>query len=167
MSKFWKDLRVGVLGATAGVFSVSLFLLVARVDSYYSYLKWLQGDSYGPYDERVEDLWWIALMLGQVALSVLASLVVHGYLGSRGASPFLLWQAIGFGSLIAWGLAVFLIVGVNCIMNANLTAVERALGSIDFAVAKYVSSVIACHVLFGTLVQSAVKQYEEPVVDPL
>jgi len=59
MNKLREDLRAGALGAAAGVFSIGITLLIARIDSYYAYLSWVEATSYGRYDEAVENLWWM------------------------------------------------------------------------------------------------------------
>ena len=161
MTKFREDLRVGVLGGVAGLFSVSLFLLVARIDSYYSYLNWLEVNNYAHYEGHVEDLWWVGLMLGQVSLSVISALVVHRYLGRDGVSPFLLWQVVSFGSLFGWGLSIVIVVSMDCLMRGNIESVMNALKPVSFGLAKYVAAVIAGHVIYGSLVQAAVRQYED------
>ena len=39
MSKLRRDLRLALAGACSGLFSVSMFLLLARVVAYYEYLR--------------------------------------------------------------------------------------------------------------------------------
>lgn len=160
MSKFRKDLRVGVLGAVAGLFSVSLFLLVARVDSYYEYLARIEASSYQEYGGRVDSLWWIPVLLGQMSISVLVSLAAHRYLAGR--SPFLLWQAIGVGSLLGWFALMFVALGIDILMQGNIGAAERAIRLSDaILIAKYVAAVFACHVCYGSLINAAVREYAD------
>jgi hypothetical protein len=162
VSKLREDLRVGVLGAAAGVFSVSAFLLAARVDSYYEYLNWLEITEFSRYERRVEDLWWIPILLVQVSLSILAAVVVHRYLATRVRAPFLLWQVIGAGSLLGWGLLIFLAFSVDLVMRGNLDSVDHAFRLIDFAnLAKYIAALVACHVFYGSLIKAAARQYAE------
>ena len=163
MSKLRGDLRVGVLGAAAGVFSVSAFLLAARVDSYYEYLNWLEEtDFVAPYERSVEDLWWIPVLLGQVSQSILVALVVHRYLANRVRSTFLLWQVIGAASLFGWVLFVLLAFGVDFVMRGNLNSAEHAITMVDFGyLAKYIAALLACHVCYGSLIKAAARQYAE------
>jgi hypothetical protein len=159
MSELRKDLRIGLLGAAVGVFSVSMFLLVARIDSYYEYLAWIEQSSYEDYPRRVEDLWWIPVLLGQASLSVLAALAANHYLGGRLKSSFLLWQIIGVGSLLAWGLMFFVVFTVAGIMNGEMPSIGDIKPS-DFGyIAKYVSAVFACHVCYGSLINASAREY--------
>jgi hypothetical protein len=100
MSKLREDVRVGMLGAAGGLFSISVFLLVARVDAYYAYLSWLEVTNYATYERGVEDLWWIPISFWHVLLSAVASLLVHRYLATRQKSPFFLWQMVGIIALL-------------------------------------------------------------------
>ncbi len=160
MSKFRKDLRVGVLGAVAGLFSVSLFLLVARVDFYYEYLTWIESSGYQNYGGRVDSLWWIPVLLGQMSISVLVSLAAHRYFAAR--SPFLLWQAIGVGSLLGWLGLIFVALGLDLLMQGNINSAEHAIRMSDASlVAKYVAAVFACHVCYGSLINAAVREYAD------
>ena len=159
MSKLRRDLRIGLLGAVAGVFSVSMFLLVARIDSYYEYLAWIGQISHENYPRRVEDLWWIPVLLGQASLSVLAALAANHYLGGCLKSPFLLWQIIGVGSLLAWGLMFLVFFTVAGIMNGEMPSIGD-IETRDFGyIAKYASAVFACHVCFGSLINASAREY--------
>src|SRR5690348_1684500 len=105
MSKLKEDIRAGVLGAAAGLFAVSVWLLIARVDAYYAYLSWLHDTNFQQsWGRGVEDLWWVPIGIWHMMLSVTASLLVHRHLRTRLRSPFLLWQVIGSASLLGWGL---------------------------------------------------------------
>ena len=79
MNKLSEDLRIGILGAAAGLFSSSITLLIARIDTYYDYLSKIQERTYYAY-ERVERLEWIPVSVWHIILSVVASLLVHRYL---------------------------------------------------------------------------------------
>src|SRR6185503_1262255 len=120
MSKLREDLRVGILGAAAGLFSISIVLMIARVDSYYAYLSWLHETSnYNPYGRGAESLWWVPVTVWHLILSVTASLLAHRHLTTRLRSPFLLWQVIGTASLLGWVLTAFLIVGMEFLMSGG------------------------------------------------
>ena len=161
MNKLREDLRVGLLGAAAGLFSISIPLMVARIDAFYAYLAWLdQTTTYGSYDKGVENLWWVPITIWHVILSITAALVVHRHLRTRLSSPFLLWQVIGFASLLGWGLTVFLAVGMECLMSGNLDGVHQALNFGETAnIAKYVSAGFACNVFYGSVMKASSRQY--------
>jgi hypothetical protein len=161
MNKLRRDLRVGTLGAAAGLFSVSVFLLIARIDAYYTYLEDI---TYGPYERRVEDLSWLPVAFWHTLLSIVASLAAHRYLSSRRSTPFLLWQAVGLVVQVAW-LATFVVgVTVACLMSGNTEPLERMVLRLDTAfILKYVSVVFASYVLYGSVMQAASREYvEEP-----
>ena len=163
MSKLREDLRVGVLGAAAGLFSISVALLIARVDAYYSYLSWLnETNYYDRYEKGVEGLWWIPVSFWHMLLSVMASLLVHRYLRPRLRSPFLLWQVVGMTSLVGWGLTVFLAVSMECVSRGNLNSLQYTVNSVEWGtVAKYVSAVFACNVFYGSVMKASSQQYTE------
>ena len=162
MSKLREDIRVGMLGAAGGLFSVSVFLLVARVDAYYAYLSWLEETSYATYERGVEDLWWIPVSFWHVLLSAVASLLVHRYLATGRKSPFLLWQAVGVIALLGWGLTFSVAVGLDCLMQGDMDSLEIALNTVEAGyIAKYVSAVLACNVLYGSAMQTSSRQYVE------
>ena len=160
MSKLREDVRVGMLGAAGGLFSISVFLLVARVDAYYDYLSWLEETSYANYDRGVEDLWWIPVSFWHVLLSVGASFMAHRYLATRQKSAFLLWQVVGIIALLGWGLTFFIAVGLDCLMRGEMNSLERAMSSVGFGyLVKYISVVLACNVLFGSAILASSRPY--------
>ncbi len=162
MSKLREDVRVGMLGAAGGLFSISLFLLVARVDAYYTYLTRLEESGYTAYEGGIEDLWWIPVAFWHVLLSVVASLSVHRYLSTRRRSPFLLWQLTGIIALLAWGLTFSIAAGLDCLMRGSIVPLERAFSLVELGyVAKYVSAVFAGNVMYGSAMQAASRQYVE------
>ena len=162
MSKLREDLRVGILGAAAGLFSISIVLMIARVDAYYAYLSWMhESTDFDSYDRGVENLWWVPVAIWHLILSVTASLLAHRHLTARLRSPFLLWQAIGAGSLLGWGLTVFLIIGMELLMSGGSMYAARhtfTLGDIVY-IAKYVSVGFACNVIYGSIMQASSRQY--------
>ena len=149
-----------MLGAAGGVFSFSVFLLVARVDAYYAYLSRLEESNYEFYGRGAEDLWWVPIFFWHVLLSVVAALMTHRYLATRRWSPFLLWQVVGLFSLLGWGLTFSVAVGLECLMRGSVDSLERALTFREVTyIAKYVSAVFACNVLYGSAMQTSSRQY--------
>jgi hypothetical protein len=73
----------------------------------------------------------------------------------------LLWQAIGAGSLLGWGLTVFLIVGMELLMSGgSMYAARHTFNSGDIVyIAKYVSVGFACNVIYGSIMQASSRQY--------
>lgn len=164
MSKLKEDLRVGILGAAAGLFSISIVLLIARIDAYYTYLSWVEPTNYAMYGERVERLWWVPPAFWHLILSVVASLLVHRYLTVFRRSPFLLWQVIGTTSLLGWGLTLVLVMSMEAVMNGNLNSLEYTLNSGAAGyIAKYVAAAFACNVFYGSVIQASSLQYREPL----
>lgn len=164
MDKLIKDLRVGTLGAAAGLFSSSVTLLVARIDSYYHYLSLRSETDYGSY-HAVDGLLWMPAFVWHLLLSVVATLLVHRYLTIRPRSTFLLWQVIGLASLVGWVFTAFLVIGLDCVMNGNLNTLQRAANSDEIAtIAKYVSTVFACNVFYGCVMHFSSQQYTEEFV---
>ena len=162
MSKLSEDLRIGILGAAAGLFSISVVLLIARIDTYYTYLSWLEQTNYATYDKGVERLWWIPAALWHLLLSVVASLLVHRYLTVFRRSPFLLWQVIGMTSLLGWGLTLVLVVSMEAVMNGNLNSLQYTLNSGEAGyIAKYVAAAFASNVFYGSVMQASSRQYRE------
>lgn len=161
MNKLREDFRVGILGAAAGLFSISIPLMIARIDAFYAYLAWLdQTTTYNSHDRGVEDLWWIPITTWHLILTVTASLLAHRHLATRLRSPFLLWQVIGVASLIGWGLTVLLVVGMECLMHGNLQSLQQTLHSGEIAeIAKYVSAGFACNVFYGSVMKASSRQY--------
>ena len=160
MNKLREDFRVGILGAAAGLFSISIPLMIARIDAFYSYLAWLDQTTYASYDRGVEDLWWIPITAWHLILTVTAALLAHRHLVTRMRSPFLLWQVIGVGSLLGWGLTVFLVVSMECLMRGNLQSLQQTLHSGEIAeIAKYVSAGFACNVFYGSVMKVSSRQY--------
>ena len=161
MSKLSEDFRIGTLGAAAGLFSSSITLLIARIDFYYAWLRESKYDAYG----RVDDLWWVPASAWHIILSVVAALLIHRYLTNHIRSPFLLWQVVGTTSLFGWALTAFLTVSVTCIVRGDLGAVrslEHFLMSDEaLLVAKFVATVFACNVLYGSVISSSSRQYVE------
>ena len=161
MNKLREDVRVGILGAAAGLFSISIPLMIARIDAFYAYLAWLdQSTTYGSYDRGVENLWWVPITVWHLILSITAALLAHRHLTTRLSSPFLLWQVIGIASLFGWGLTIFLVVGMECMMSGNLDAVQQTLNFEGTAnIAKYVSAGFACNVFYGSVMKACSRQY--------
>ena len=161
MSKLREDLGIGLLGAAAGLFSSSVILLIARVDTYYAYLSSLQEVTYNAY-ERVERLWWIPASVWHIILSVVASLLVHRYLMTHIRSPFLLWQVVGFTSLFGWALTFSLAAGMRCVIEGNLSSLGDLLNSDEVVlIGKYVATVFACNVFYGSVMNASSRQYVE------
>jgi len=161
MRKLKEDLRVGILGAAAGLFSICIPLMIARIDAYYTYLSWLNESHYpDTYFRPVEDLSWIPFAAWHLILSVAAALLAHRHLSTRVRSPFLLWQVIGIASLLGWGVTVFLVIGMGCLMRGDLYPVEHLFNS-DATVfmTKYVSAGFASNVLYSSIMKSSSRQY--------
>ena len=164
MSKLHRDLRLALAGACSGLFSVSVFLLLARVVSYYEYLGFRELDGY---ETRygVEDLWWVPLVVWHVVLSIVASLLMHRYPATSRASTFLRWQVIGLVALAAWGLTAFLAIGMDCLMRGNIQPIGQFFRMFrPVPVAQFVAAVFASNVLYGTAVQVAATTNQ--VADP-
>jgi hypothetical protein len=162
MGKLREDARVGMLGAAGGLFSISVFLLIARIDAYYTYLSRLDEMSCATYERGVEDLGWIPIAFWHMLLSVVASLLVHRYLATRHKSPFLLWQVVGMITLLAWVLTFSAAVGLDCLMRGDINSLQHAISRIEVGyIAKYVSAVFACNVFYGSALQTSSRQYIE------
>lgn len=162
MNNLKEDLRVGVLGAAAGLFSISVVLLIARIDDYYTYLSWLDETDYAIYNKGVERLWWLPAAFWHLVLSVVASLMVHRYLTNFRRSPFLLWQVVGVTSLLAWGLTFVLGMSMECVMNGNLNTLQHIANSdAPSYIVKYVAAAFACNVFYGSVMQASSQQYTE------
>jgi hypothetical protein len=91
-----------------------------------------------------------------VVLSVVASLLIHRYLASGRASTFLRWQAIGAVVLVGWGLTVFTVIGMDCLIRGNTEPLEDALRMVKIIpVAQFVAAIFAANVLYGSAIQAA------------
>ena len=156
MSKLSEDLSIGLLGVAAGLLSSSVTLLIARIDTYYT---WLWDSSERDY-HRVEDLWWVPASVWHIILSVVAALMVHRYLATRLRSPFLLWQVVGITTLFGWALTFVLVVSLNCILNGNLSSLEHFLNADDVLLTgKFAATVFACNVFYGSVMDASSRQY--------
>jgi hypothetical protein len=159
VNKLREDLRIGILGAAAGLFSTGIVLLIARIDAYYAYLSRIQEDGY-IYYERVDGLLWIPISVWHIILLVVASLLVHRYLTTRLRSPFLLWQVVGITSLFGWVLTAFLIVSMSCVMEGDLSSLEHLLKSDDaLLIAKYAATASTCNVFYASVISASSRQY--------
>lgn len=159
MNKLSEDLRIGILGAAAGLFSSSLVLLIARIDTYYAYLARIQEETYRGY-ERAEALSWIPVSVWHVILCVVASLLVHRYLAARLRSPFLLWQLIGITSLFGWVLTAFLLVSMRGVIEGDLSFLEYLMKPDDaLLLAKYAATVSTCNVFYASVISASSRQY--------
>jgi hypothetical protein len=165
MSKLRRDVRIAMLGAAAGLFSVGVFLLFARIDAYYTYLE---VRTYAPHYGGVESLWWIPVAFWHVLLSIAASLVAHRYLTSAHASAqFLLWQAIGAFVLLGWALSFFTVVALEGLMSGEINSFSL-LYRIDVpSIFKFASSVFASHVMYGSAMHASSREYLEKKSDTL
>ena len=161
MSKLREDLSIGLLGVAAGLFSSSVILLVARIDTYYAYLSSRHSETYDAFN-RPEGLEWIPLSFWHITLTVVASLLVHRYLATHLKSPFLLWQVIGITSLIGWALSSFLVVSLSCVMRGNLNPWVHFVNSADvWLIGKYVATASTCNVFYGSVISASSRQYLE------
>jgi hypothetical protein len=161
VSKLREDASIGLLGVAAGLFSSSVILLIARIDTYYDYLSRMQEGTYDAY-ERVDRLSWIPVSAWHIILSVVASFLVHRYLTPRLRSPFLLWQFIGMTSLFGWALTAVLIVSMSCVIEGDLSSLEHLMKPDDLLfIAKYAATVSACNVFFGSVISASSRQYVE------
>ena len=159
MNKLSEDLRIGILGAAAGLFSTSITLLIARVDDYYAYLSAIQEETYRGY-ERVKELSWIPVSVWHIILCVVASLLIHRYLETRIRSPFLLWQVIGITSLFGWALTALLVVSMTCVIEGDLNSLEHLMRTGDaLLIAKYAATVSTCNVFYASVISASSRQY--------
>ena len=155
MNKLRRDLRVVLSGACLGLFSSSLFLLAARIDSYYAYLKWIRASNYSGY-YGVEDLWWFPVVIWHVVLTIVASLLMHRYLAIDRVSLFLRWQAIGLVALVGWGLTVSIGCILECVTGGNTMSIENLLSGVRFdIIAQFIATVFAANVLYGSAIHAA------------
>ena len=152
MSKLRRDVRLAMAGASAGLFSVSVFLLGHRVLVFYDYLASRDAHRY----VGVEDLWWVPIAVWHVVLSVVASLLVHRYLARGRVSTFLRWQVIGAVVLVGWGLTMLTGLSMDCLIRGNTEPIERVLIMVKLMpVAQFVAAVFAANVLYGSAIQAA------------
>jgi len=155
MNKLRRDLRVVLSGACLGLFSSSLFLLAARIDSYNAYLKWIRASNYSGY-YGVEDLWWFPVVIWHVVLTIVASLLMHRYLAIDRVSLFLRWQAIGLVALVGWGLTVSIGCILECVTRGNTMSIENLLSGVRFdIIAQFIATVFAANVLYGSAIHAA------------
>jgi hypothetical protein len=138
-----------------GLFSSGLFLLAARIDSYYAYLKWIRASNYSGY-YGVEDLWWFPVVIWHVVLTIVASLLMHRYLAIDRVSLFLRWQAIGLVALVGWGLTVSIGCILECVTRGNTMSIENLLSGVRFdIIAQFIATVFAANVLYGSAIHAA------------
>lgn len=164
MSKLANDIRIGWLGAFAGLFTSSLFLLVERVDAYYAYLSRLNEADYGVYERGVDNLRWLPVSFWNVLMFTAASLLVHRYLATRWRSKFLLWQVISAGALLGWFCSLTAGVGLECLMQGDLDALERVLTPLpNWYVIKFVATIFAANVAYGSMLESAARHDAEAI----
>lgn len=157
MSQLSKDARVAALGAAAGLFSISVFLLVERIDSYYTYLETINYDAY---ERRFENLSWLPFAFWHVLLTFVGSFISHRYVATPRTSPFFIWQLIGVVTLLSWVVTICVVVVLEALTLGNTDSVWYMLSSIKpSSVAKYASVVIACHVMYGSALQAASREY--------
>jgi len=156
VSKLIEDVRIATLGAAAALLSSGLTLPIARIDTYYAWLE----ENYAPYERGVEALWWIPAVFWHLILSVVASLMVHRYLANRLKSPFLVWQVVGITSLFGWVLTLVLVVSMECLVQGNLSPLPLPVNYDKLLlIAKYVSTVFACNVFYGSVMNASAGQY--------
>lgn len=155
MSKLRRDLRLAMAGACSGLFSVSVYLLLARVVSYYEYLSVIRTEA-SHYYSRVEDLWWTPIVVWHVVLSIGVSLIMHRYLPARRVSSFLRWQAIGGVVLAGWILTMIVAIAAACLSQGSTWAIQQALNEFKLVpVGQFVAAVFASHVFYGSAIQVA------------
>ena len=156
MNKLQRDLKVVLSGACCGLFSSSLFLLAARINSYYAYLRWNRTNNYSDYYRGAEDLWWIPIVAWHVVLTIVASLLMHRYLAIERVSSFLRWQAIGLAALIGWAFTIIIGSSLECLARGNTISIEQISHTFNFIViAQFIATVFAANVLYGSAIQAA------------
>ena len=159
MKKLRRDLTVAMAGACSGLFSVSVFLLAARVQTYYDFLRFREATNYDVSYNHVEDLWWVPVVVWHVVLAIAASLLIHRYVATGRSSTFLRWQSIGLVTLVGWCLTAFLAVGLECLVRGSTQPIEYAwLMFKPVPVGQFVAGVFASNVLFGSAVQAASRE---------
>ena len=161
MTKLRADFRTGMLGAFAGLFTFSVFLLADRVVVYHELMTRLT-EWEGCYGAAVENLWWMPVSLWHVLMFVLSSFVAHRYFARRVASTFLLWQLIGLAAFCAWGLTFSTVIAIDALMYPGKPFFARLMDIADVPyVAKFIATVAASNVLYASFIQSAARQYAE------
>ena len=161
MSKLRRDLRLAMAGACSGLFSVSVYLLLARVVSYYAYLTVRGTDESSYY--RVEDLWWTPIVVWHVVLSIAVSLFMHRYLPAGRMSPFLRWQAIGGVVLAGWLLTIIVAIAAACLSQGSTWPIQQALSEFKLVpVGQFVAAVFASNVFYGSAIQVAATESLTP-----
>jgi hypothetical protein len=62
--------------------------------------------------------------------------------------------------MLGWGLTVLLGVGMDCLMNGNLYAVQHGINSVEAAIiARYVSTAFASSVFYASIIKASSRQY--------
>ena len=164
MNKLREDLSIGLLGGAAGLFSSSVILLIARIDTYYASLPRVGEEDQFTNGRALRELWWIPPTFWHVLLSIVAACLVHRYLKNRFKSPFLLWQVVGFTTMFGWLLTSFFAFSLECVVRGNLHPLDYAITSEALAeIAKYASAVFACNVVYGSVINAASRQYVEQI----
>ena len=159
MNSLRADFRTAVLGAFAGLFTFSFFLLADRVGVYYDYLACLELNNYADCPESVARLWWLPFALWHVLLFVLAAFVAHRYFAALRDSPFLLWQLVCVFALLAWAMSVSTVFVTGALMRGAEFDYDQLRG-IDFQhVAKFLAAVFAANTLCASFLHSAARQY--------
>ena len=162
MSRLRADFRTAMLGAFAGLFTFSVFLLVDRVEVYYEYRAHLNTEDYAHYAHWVQDLRWMPFAFWHVLMFVLSTFITHRYFADLRDSPFLLWQLVGIGALCAWGLSALSIITLDALMHGRARDLETLARDIDFLyVAKFFASVFAANVACASFLHSAARQYAQ------
>jgi hypothetical protein len=156
MNKLQRDLRVALGGACCGLFSSSLFLLAARIDRYYAYVRWNRANDYIGGYYGVDNLWWVPVVAWHVVLTIVASFLMHRYLASDRVSSFLRWQAIGLAALSGWAFTIIIGFGLECLARGNTISIEHLSNSFNYVViGQFVATVFAANVLYGSAIQAA------------
>jgi len=162
MNKLRGDFRTAILGVAGGVFTFSVFLLIDRIDSYYTYLSQVHEEGYESYTS-INDLWWIPGTFWHALLFIVASFMAHRYLANRFRSPFLLWQMIGVITLLGWLLTLSIATSLDCVMQGGLYPLGRAVNIfLTWFSVKFIAAIFASNVIYSSLIHSAASQYASP-----
>lgn len=159
MTKLRADLRIATLGAFAGLFTFSFFLLADRVDVYYDHLAALRADNYNDYQHTAQNLWWMPLAFWHVLLFVLSGFVVHRYFADLRDSPFLLMQLVGIGALCGWVLTPAVAVAIEALMHNRLDLEQLSSRADLLYAAKFFAAVFAANTVCASFVHSAARLY--------